>query len=67
MKINKPKILFVGFPFYLEGLYTKSDANNGYISYSLSVLEELEKYFNITVVTDKPSFFKNHSLINFWV
>jgi hypothetical protein len=62
IKNKKKKLLFLGFPFMLEGLYTKSDINNGYIAYSFNVLDELIKYYDVTVVTDKPSFFKKKNV-----
>ena len=60
--VKKKKLLFLGCNFMLEEIYTGTGLNNGAMSYSFDILRELQKYFDVTVLTDNPSFFRNKKL-----
>jgi hypothetical protein len=53
------KLLFLGVSFQHENAFTNRRLGNGYITYSINVIDELTKYFDVTVVTDKPNLLKN--------
>ena len=64
--VKKKKLLFLGCNFKLEEIYTGTPQNNGSMAYSFDILCELQKYFDVTVLTDNPSFFvkKNFKAVN---